>query len=243
MNLTKPVLLVWSCSAFFVMAAQEPYSKVKIDVSSAEARDRLIRQLELDHFSMEGNSIVCEVPSRYIQKLSLSGYRHKVLIADVAGQLAEDNRRYDQQKQRQAPELRMGYDQPCRSVSSIIRQPTAFHTDGDMGGYYNYDEMSTAMDDLVAAYPTLVSKTSLGKSFENRDIWCVKISDNVGTDESGEPEVFYSGLQHAREAITGTSLIFFMQYLAENYASDTCLHHLDWSTGSVHNHRDSRREQ
>jgi hypothetical protein len=89
-----------------------------------------------------------------------------------------------------------------------------------MGGYYNFAEMVVAMDNLVAAYPSVVRKFSLGKSVENRDIWCIKISDNVAMDES-EPEVFYSGLQHAREAITGTSLIFFMQYLTENYASDT----------------------
>jgi len=29
---------------------------------------------------------------------------------------------------------------------------------------------------LVAAYPSIVQKFSLGKSVENRDIWCIKNS-------------------------------------------------------------------
>jgi hypothetical protein len=41
----------------------------------------------------------------------------------------------------------------------------------------------------------------------------------VASDED-EPEVLYTGLQHAREAIGGTSLIFYMQYLIENYATN-----------------------
>lgn len=56
-------------------------------------------------------------------------------------------------------------------------------------------------------------------------IYAVKISDNVTTDEP-EPEVLYTGLQHARERIGGTSLIFFMQFLAEQYALDNRIKNL-----------------
>src|SRR5690606_33608020 len=81
-----------------------------------------------------------------------------------------------------------------------------------------FSQMNSKMDELVAAFPNLVQKTSIGLSVEGRDIWCLKISDNV-TDDEEEPEVLYLGLQHAREAITGTSLIFFAQYLAQNYGA------------------------
>ncbi|HRO71077.1 MAG TPA: M14 family metallopeptidase, partial [Chitinophagaceae bacterium] len=87
---------------------------------------------------------------------------------------------------------------------------------GSMGGYYTFSQMNSKMDELVATFPNLVQKTSIGLSVEGRDIWCLKISDNVTNDEE-EPEVLYLGLQHAREAITGTSLIFFAQYLGQNY--------------------------
>lgn len=59
--------------------------------------------------------------------------------------------------------------------------------------------MNAAMDALVATYPSLASKTSIGTTVEGRNIWCIKISDNVTTDEANEPEVLYIGLQHARK--------------------------------------------
>ena len=42
---------------------------------------------------------------------------------------------------------------------------------------------------------------SIGKSYQGRDIWAAKISDNVATDEN-EPEVLIDALHHAREHLT-----------------------------------------
>ena len=71
---------------------------------------------------------------------------------------------------------------------------------------------------LQTANPGLVTRFSIGNSDAGTPIYGVKISDNVGTDEN-EPEVLFTGLQHAREAISGTSLIFYMQYLIANYGN------------------------
>src|SRR3712207_7521234 len=49
--------------------------------------------------------------------------------------------------------------------------------------------------------PAIASKRVLGKTYQGRDIVAVKISDNVGTDES-EPEVLYDANHHAREHLT-----------------------------------------
>ena len=49
--------------------------------------------------------------------------------------------------------------------------------------------------------PTIVQKFSIGKSYQGRDIWAAKISDNVATDEN-EPEVLFDALHHAREHLT-----------------------------------------
>ena len=50
-------------------------------------------------------------------------------------------------------------------------------------------------------HPTIVRKFSIGKSYQGRDIWAAKISDNVATDEN-EPEVLFDALHHAREHLT-----------------------------------------
>jgi hypothetical protein len=72
---------------------------------------------------------------------------------------------------------------------------------GADANYHNYAEMTADLNALVAARPTLVSKTVIGTSYQGRELWAIKISDNVGTDEA-EPEVLFTHSQHAREHLT-----------------------------------------
>ena len=62
---------------------------------------------------------------------------------------------------------------------------------GAMGGHYTLAEMEAILDDFHSNYPSICSqRVSIGQSVQGRDLWMVKISDNVGVDES-EPEVLY----------------------------------------------------
>jgi hypothetical protein len=90
-----------------------------------------------------------------------------------------------------------------------------------MGGYKTLDELNAYLDDLVAAYPDIVSaKLNLGETVEGRPMWAVKISDNPNVEENDELEILYTAAIHAREVITPEVLIHFMDYLTENYPSD-----------------------
>lgn len=86
--------------------------------------------------------------------------------------------------------------------------------------YHNYTEMSSAIQQIAAAKPSIVSRFSLGKSYENRDLWAVKISDNVTIDEN-EPEALFVGLHHAREHLTVEMTLYILRLLADNYGSDS----------------------
>ena len=60
---------------------------------------------------------------------------------------------------------------------------------GSMGGYYTHQEIIDHLEELVDEYPDLVSSLQIiGQSFEGRDIYAVKLSDNPNIDEN-EPEV------------------------------------------------------
>ena len=48
--------------------------------------------------------------------------------------------------------------------------------------YHTYAEMVAELDQVVADHPKIVEKVSIGKSYQGRDIWAAKISDNVATD-------------------------------------------------------------
>lgn len=202
-------------------AQQEKYSRVKVYVSSPEEKAMLVGLLQVDHLYEEAGAIISEISATAVNKLKASRIKHTILVDDVVKRLEDLNRRYYEDLARGIdPNKRVALEQNGRSVDDIIVKPAAFGVKSTFGGYYSFSEMVTAMNELVAAYPSIASKTSIGKTYENRDIWVIKISDNVASDETGEPEVLYMGQQHAREAITGISMIFFMQYLCENYATD-----------------------
>jgi carboxypeptidase T len=87
-------------------------------------------------------------------------------------------------------------------------------------GYHDYAEMTAQIAAAAAAHPSIVSRLSLGRSYEGREIWAVKISDNVGTDEP-EPEVLFTHGQHAREHLTIEMGLYLLDELTTRYASDT----------------------
>ncbi|HEX2629343.1 MAG TPA: M14 family zinc carboxypeptidase [Chitinophagaceae bacterium] len=216
---TKAVLIAGLLTMALYSVAQEKYSRVKIfyDAADPGAQKKFVYgNLHVDHAAFEGNAFVAEIGPREMEKLRQSAYRYEVMIDDVAADFRQRNdvSRFFESDQ----SARMGYVNPCQQASSIIQTPPAFGP-GGMGGYYTLEEMRQAMGYLVNNYPGIVDTFSIGRSVENRDIWCIKISDNPASDDN-EPEALLVGLQHAREAITGTSLIFFMQYLCQNYATN-----------------------
>src|SRR5690349_23743548 len=68
----------------------------------------------------------------------------------------------------------------------------------NMSGYHNLPEMVAEIQQAEASHPDLVHVFSIGKSYQDRDIWAAKISDNVAIDEA-EPEVLIDAVHHARE--------------------------------------------
>jgi hypothetical protein len=68
--------------------------------------------------------------------------------------------------------------------------------------YHTYAEMAAEIHAVAAAHPSIVQVFSIGKSYQGRELWAAKISDNVATDED-EPEVLFDALHHAREHMTG----------------------------------------
>ncbi|WP_433046120.1 M14 family zinc carboxypeptidase [Dactylosporangium sp. CS-033363] len=85
--------------------------------------------------------------------------------------------------------------------------------------YHNYAETTAELNQAVADHPAILRKTSLGTSYEGRDIPVIKISDNVATDED-EPEVLYTAHQHAREHLTVEMALYLIKQLTDNYGTD-----------------------
>ncbi len=90
---------------------------------------------------------------------------------------------------------------------------------GINGAYHSYLEIEADLMALEAAYPQVAKVITIGSSLEGRNIYALKISDNVDLDEA-EAEVFFVGCHHAREWISVEVPYLLAKYLVENYESD-----------------------
>ena len=82
--------------------------------------------------------------------------------------------------------------------------------------YFTYSKMTDLFHNLRKNHSDIMSLTSVGRTYEGRDIWMVKLSDNVDMNED-EPGVLLMGAHHGNEKPSFEVLIFFIQHMIENY--------------------------
>tara|TARA_R110002072_G_scaffold303103_1_gene493665 strand:+ start:29104 stop:31575 length:2472 start_codon:yes stop_codon:yes gene_type:complete len=160
-----------------------------LDLDLAGCRQPLLGQRRIEIIARPGD----------VQLLRQANLKHIVRIADMAAAHAAAVAQF-----------------PLSSVDTL----TPPIGQGAMGGHYTLAEMLSILDDFAANYPNLCSqRISIGQSIEGRDLWMVKISDNVAVDE-GEPEVYYDALHHAREPLSMSATLLFMDELLDGYGND-----------------------
>ena len=188
----------------------EKYSTVTIHSRTpGDINALLAAGVALDHIGIRSpNSFDVLLNEREIEVLKSSGVPYEILVNDV---IAEYRRNVNL-----SPEA-------LKSLESSMK--SQYNTDGfgfgSMGGYYTFDEVVAELDSARLLYPSLISaKQSIGTSLQGRNIWMVKISDNPDIDEP-EQEVLYTGLHHAREPQGMACVMYFINYLLENYGTDS----------------------
>jgi len=101
--------------------------------------------------------------------------------------------------------------------------------------YQELDAIYEWMDDLVAAYPSLVSTFVLGMSYEGRQIRGLKIKANRGATQ----EFFFNGGIHSREWVGVATTLYMANEIVTKYGQDTnvtyMLNNLDWTIVPVLN--------
>jgi hypothetical protein len=103
-----------------------------------------------------------------------------------------------------------------------LAQPAAAGTHDFPKGdeaYHTYPELTAELHAIAAAHPDIAKLSSIGKSYQGRELWMLKISDNVAQDEN-EPEVLITGLTHAREHLTVEQALALINWLVNGYGSD-----------------------
>lgn len=108
------------------------------------------------------------------------------------------------------------HDHSIKGINAVTAYPT-------------YEEMTKNLMNLAKQYPDIMQLRSIGKSVEGKDLWVVKVSDNVQVDEV-EPEFKYISSMHGDE-ITGRELTqFFLSDLLKGYGKEAKITNLINST-------------
>jgi hypothetical protein len=87
-------------------------------------------------------------------------------------------------------------------------------------GYHSYSELWADAKAMVDAHPDIAMRFSIGKSYQGRYLWAMKISDNVAVDED-EPEVLYDGGTHADEHMGVEMALRIAHWFVDGYGHDT----------------------
>ncbi|CAI5786587.1 carboxypeptidase A2-like [Podarcis lilfordi] len=82
--------------------------------------------------------------------------------------------------------------------------------------YHPLESIYSAMDDIVAEYPQLVSKHQIGESYEKRPLFVLKFS----TGGRSRPAIWIDAGIHAREWVTQATALWTAKKIASDYGND-----------------------
>jgi len=91
------------------------------------------------------------------------------------------------------------------------------------GSYHSYAQMKTLMSNMAQNYPSICKFDSIGQTYLGETVYCVKISDNPGTEDPNEPDVLIMGVHHAREWAAAETPLFIADSLTKAYSSNSTI--------------------
>lgn len=211
----KEFLFLCTLILGFTANAQN-YAKVKVYTDAAGLQELAEMGLAVDHGERKhGSFFIGDFSEADLEVLAESSFEYEILVKDVKAYYASINTL--------GAKKNTICDPATTGSTPLPATPVHFEMNTSYAGFYKYQDMLDALDSMAALYPNLITtRTAIpsGQTHEGRDIYYVKISDNPSLDESGEPNVLYSAIHHAREPMSMSETIFYMWYLLENYASD-----------------------
>jgi hypothetical protein len=94
----------------------------------------------------------------------------------------------------------------------------ATHPWGNWNHYHNYTEIVNTLLYLNDTYPNIVDVFSIGKSWQNQDIYCIKLTNE--SNKHPKPKLLFVGYHHARELISAELPLYFAVQAATNFGTN-----------------------
>ena len=86
--------------------------------------------------------------------------------------------------------------------------------------YYRYAELTEILEGFANEYPTLVQLESIGKSYEGRDIWLVKVTNSDTGSHDEKAALWVDGNIHATEVSPTSACIYLLNTLCTEFGKD-----------------------
>ncbi|MEM3445158.1 MAG: M14 family metallopeptidase [Thermoplasmata archaeon] len=95
--------------------------------------------------------------------------------------------------------------------------------------YHSYNSTNSLTQELFnlsAQHPDIMKVISIGKTWEGRDIWAVKLSKDVDTEDPDKPEILFDADHHAREWLTIELAMFIIHKFVDEYPANSTISEL-----------------
>jgi hypothetical protein len=89
---------------------------------------------------------------------------------------------------------------------------------GDWNHYHNYTEIVNTLLYLNETHQNIVDVFSIGKSWLNQDIFCIRLTNESNTHP--KPKLFFVGYHHAREPISAELPLYFAVEAATKFSTN-----------------------
>ena len=86
--------------------------------------------------------------------------------------------------------------------------------------YLGYEELTERLKGFAGDYPGLCKVSSIGKSYEGRDIWVAEITNSETGPADDKPAFWVDGNTHAGEVTGSMAALYLIQTLLEGYGYD-----------------------
>jgi len=86
--------------------------------------------------------------------------------------------------------------------------------------FYRYDELTTILRGWVDEHPSLFALSSIGKSYEGRDIWLATVTNSGTAPHDEKPGFWVEANIHASESTGGAAALHLLNKLVTEYGND-----------------------
>ena len=85
--------------------------------------------------------------------------------------------------------------------------------------YYRYEDLTHILHAYAEEFPQLVSIESIGKSYEGRDIWLMRVTCFATGSDREKPALWVDGNIHATELAPSSACLYLLQTLVTAYGT------------------------